>query len=237
MNVSQTKPKDEILASLDGQQKVFVLGCGGCSVGSGTSGLPKLAELAEMLTGAGKEVTGRLLVDFLCNKALVGVRLGRRLDDLRQADCLLVACCGVGVQATANVVDMRCVPACDTLSMGGHQGTWPSSERCNQCGACSLGLTGGICPLTACAKSLVNGACGGTTPDGKCEVGAERDCGWYLIYKRLEALGRLDDYLEYQPPRDQSKFDIPKELRTTIRWALEVEEQDEDAEVTEEAVT
>ncbi len=202
-------------------------------MGSGTSGEPEIAALAEMLTAAGKEVVGRMIVDFLCNKALVGVRLGRRLDELSRAEALLVACCGVGVQATANVVDMRCVPALDTVSLDGHQGTWPSSERCYQCGACSLGLTAGICPLSACAKGLVNGACGGTTAEGKCEVGDGRDCGWYLIYERLKALGRLADYRRYQEPKDHHQFTIPKELRTTIRWALEVEEPEE-AEVAEE---
>jgi len=233
MNVSRTKPTDEILALLERETRVFVLGCGGCSVGSGTSGEPQLAALAEALTGAGKEVTGRVMVDFLCSKALVGVRLGRRIDEVRQADALLVACCGVGVQAVANVVDIRCVPALDTISLDGHQGTWPSKERCYQCGACSLGATAGICPLSACAKGLVNGTCGGTTADGKCEVGDGRDCGWYLIYDRLKALDRLDDYLTYQDPKDQHNFTIPQQLRTTIRWALEVEEPDS-AEVLEE---
>jgi len=233
MNVSRTKPADEILSLLDGEKRVFVLGCGGCSVGCGTAGEPELAALAETLAGAGKEVVGRMMVDFLCNKALVGVRLGRRLDDVRRADALLVASCGVGVQAAANIVDIRCVPALDTVSLEGHQGTWPSKERCYQCGACSLGLTAGICPLTACAKSLVNGACGGTTAEGKCEVGDGRDCGWLLIYERLKALGRLDDYLTYQDPKDHHNFTIPKELRTTIRWALEVEEPAE-AEPAEE---
>ena len=233
MNLSRTKPADEILSLLEKERRVFVLGCGGCSVGSGTAGEPQLAALAETLAGAGKEVVGRLMVDFLCNKALVGMRLGRRLGELRRAEALLVACCGVGVQATANVVDLRCVPALDTVSLDGHQGTWPSKERCYQCGACSLGLTAGICPLSACAKSLVNGACGGTTPEGKCEVADGRDCGWYLIYERLKALGRLDDYLAYQEPKDQHNFTIPKDLRTTIRWALEVEEP-ETADVPEE---
>ena len=226
MNLSRTKPPEEILSLLEEERRVFVLGCGGCSVGSGTAGEPQLAELAETLTRAGKEVVGSVMVDFLCNKALVGVRLGRRLEELRRADALLVVSCGVGVQATANVVDIRCVPACDTVSLEGHQGTWPSEERCRQCGACSLGLTAGICPLTACAKGLVNGACGGTTPEGKCEVGNGRDCGWYLIYQRLKALGRLEDYLKYQEPKDHHKFTIPRELRTTVRWALEVEEKE-----------
>ena len=52
-------------------------------------------------------------------------------------------------------------------------------------------LTGGICPLTACSKSLVNGQCGGAK-NGKCEVDPNMECGWERIYRKLEKLGRLD---------------------------------------------
>ena len=51
--------------------------------------------------------------------------------------------------------------------------------------------TGGICPITQCAKSLVNGPCGGQK-NGKCEVNPENDCAWIKIYKRLEEIGQLD---------------------------------------------
>jgi len=166
---------------------------------------------------------GTAVIDFLCNKALVGLRLSRRLDELKAADCLVVSSCGVGVQATAAMVDKPCHPALNTISSAGFQGLWPSNERCAQCGECVLSYTGGICPVTTCAKGLLNGSCGGSH-EGTCEVEKDRPCGWYLIYERLKSLGRLDDYKRLLPVRDHKKMDLPLKHRSTIRWALEAKE-------------
>ena len=87
--------------------------------------------------------------------------------------------------------------------------------------------TGGLCPVTLCAKGLVNGQCGGTGDDGSCEVSSERRCGWHLIYERLRALGRLDDMRRPQNPRDYRKREISDARRRTIRWALEVAEAED----------
>ncbi len=102
----------------------------------------------------------------------------------------------------------------------GMQGLWPSEERCAGCGDCVLHLTGGICPITTCTKSLLNGMCGGQR-DGKCEVDSDRDCGWYLIYNRLKELGRLDNLRKLPPLRDFRKLEVPGNERGTTRWALE----------------
>ena len=75
--------------------------------------------------------------------------------------------------------------------MPGFQGVTPTEYDCKQCGECYLNLTGGICPITACSKSLVNGQCGGSK-DGKCEVDSSMECGWERIYRRLAQIGRLD---------------------------------------------
>ena len=135
--------------------------------------------------------------------------------------------CGVGVQAAGNIVARRAVPAMDTICMGDYQGLFPSAERCAECGECMIAFTGGLCPITLCAKSLVNGACGGTQDDGSCEVSPEHPCGWQLIYERLERLGRLDDLKRYNAPKDFRKRRISDAYRRTIRWALEVSEEEE----------
>ena len=83
------------------------------------------------------------------------------------------------------------VAGCDTYQLPGFQGVTPLEHDCKQCGECYLNLTGGICPITACSKSLVNGQCGGAK-DGKCEVDPSMECGWERIIKRLTAIGRLD---------------------------------------------
>ncbi len=73
-------------------------------------------------------------------------------------------------------------------------------EKCGGCGDCVLHLTGGVCPIARCAKSLLNGPCGGSQ-DGRCEVDRETPCGWEQIYQSLGRLGRLDLLEVNIPPR------------------------------------
>jgi electron transport complex protein RnfC len=87
-----------------------------------------------------------------------------------------------------------------------------------------LDATGGICPITTCSKALLNGPCGGSH-DGRCEVHPEKDCGWHLIYQRLQRTGRLRDFMKPQPLRDYSRMDFPMEKKQTLYWALEREEE------------
>ena len=156
---------------------------------------------------------------------------GRFAEKVLAADAILVGACGIGVQATGAMVARRAVPAFNTICMGHYQGLWPGSERCAECGECVLGYTGGLCPITVCAKSLVNGQCGGTNDDGSCEVSPEHPCGWKLIYDRVKELGRLDDLRKMTDPRDYRKRQIPDAARNTIRYALEVTEKEESATV------
>lgn len=220
MIVSVPRPIDEILESLSGIESVFIVSCEGCPVGCNSGGQERVAKLAEALSQQGKTTTGSVGIDFLCNKALIGSQLQYHIAELRQAQAMLVVSCGIGVQATGNTVDLPAIPANDTLSSQGMQGLWPSEERCAGCGDCVLDLTGGICPITACSKSLLNGMCGGQS-DGKCEVENERDCGWYLIYNRLKELGKLDNLRTLARMRDFRKMDVPDTQRKTTRWAIE----------------
>jgi hypothetical protein len=221
MLLSQQKPLEEILQSMGGEKNIFILGCNGCAEASGTGGKPQVLEMKAALEKAGKKVTGFSIVDFLCQKALVQSRLRGKAKEVTAADSLLAMTCGIGVQVVAVASDKKTHPACNTLSLGGMRGEWQGSERCRECGDCVLDRTGGICPLTACSKFLLNGACGGTTPEGKCEVDPEMDCGWLKIYERLEKLGQLDKLRQIQEPKDHSKMLPPKGLRGTSRWALE----------------
>jgi len=226
MIISEMKPIEEILGYLKGEAKIFLVGCKGCAEVCQTGGEPQVLEMKQKLQEAGKTVTGYTVVDFLCDKALVKLRLKAREEDVVAADSLLVMTCGIGVQATAAVTDKVTHPTCNTMSRGGAQGEWRGSERCRECGDCLLDITGGICPLTACSKSLVNGQCGGSK-DGKCEVEPDvRDCGWYLIYERLKKLNRLEKMTEVYPPKAYSKMEPPKRLRSTIMWALEQQEKE-----------
>jgi hypothetical protein len=220
MVVNVPKPDNEILDSLSEYRSLFIVACGGCPVGCESGGTERMQELASLLTDNKKKVTGDALIDFLCNKALVGSKLQYHLEGLRETDAVLVVSCGIGVQATGNILDIPALPANDTVSSQGMQGLWPSSERCAGCGTCYLALTGGICPVTTCSKSLLNGMCGGQH-DGKCEVEENRDCGWYLIFNRLKELGKLSNLRKMADLRDYRKLDVSDKERTTTRWALE----------------
>jgi hypothetical protein len=112
--------------------------------------------------------------------------------------------CGVGVQFTAEKYqNLPVYPGVNTLFMGANEmrGVW--SERCQGCGQCLLAHSGGICPVSRCAKRILNGPCGGSTA-GKCEISKELPCGWQLIIDRLKALGRMDDYEKISPIKNWS---------------------------------
>lgn len=234
MIVTERKELTEILEQLTDDKRIYLVVCGGCPEGAKTGTPEEVEKLKGELTEAGKEIVGDVRIDFLCNKALVGTRLSRKLDALRRADALLVLSCGIGVQATAAITMMKTHPALNTVSMGGFQGLFPSAERCQECGECVLSYTGGICPITVCSKSLLNGQCGGSK-NGMCEVSTDRPCGWQLIWERAHELGLEDRLKRFIPLRNYSRWDFPDELRTTVRWALEVEETREEEEAEEVA--
>ena len=170
-------------------EKVFVLQCHGCKEVSFPES--EADELTRELLAADR-VTGVLTTDYICNPENLSLRLERRRAMIDEADAVLVFSCGVGVQTVSELMDGKAVYAgCDTVRLPGFQGVTPLEYDCGQCGECYLSLTGGICPITACSKSLVNGQCGGSQ-NGKCEVDPNMECGWERIYRRLEAVGRLD---------------------------------------------
>jgi len=226
MILSEQKPFDEILGYLEGEKNVFILGCNGCAQSSGSGGPQQVAEMKQKLAEAGKNVTGTKVIDFLCEKALVKSGLRGKIDEVAAADSILIMTCGVGVQAVAASVNKVCHPACNTINLGGSRGEWQGSERCQECGQCLLDYTGGICPLTACTKGLVSGACGGAS-NGKCELDPKRDCGWELIYQRLKAKGQLDKLRVFIEPLDNSKLMAKPALLSTSRYALEQYDQEE----------
>ena len=187
MLITELKAKETILSLVTG--KVFIINCHGCK----EIRFPEkeAEELQKELTDAGK-VTGIITTDYICNPENMKLRLSKHAAAIEAADVVLVFSCGVGVQTVSEYLNGKKVcAACDTYALPGYQGVTPLEHDCKQCGECFLNLTGGICPLTACSKSLVNGQCGGAK-DGKCEVDPSMECGWERIQKRLAQIGRLD---------------------------------------------
>ena len=187
MLITELKNVEDIKSRIQG--KVFALVCHGCK----EIRFPEheAEALIQELTAQGI-VTGSLTTDYICNEENLKLHLEANKAAIEAADTILVFSCGVGVQTVATVYpEKRVTPACDTYRLPGFQGVTPLQHDCQQCGECFLNLTGGICPLTACSKSLVNGQCGGAKK-GKCEVDPNMECGWERIYQKLKAIGRLD---------------------------------------------
>ena len=187
MLITELKSKDAILSVATG--KVFIINCHGCK----EIRFPEheAEALQKEMVEAGN-VTGIYTTDYICNADNLKLRLEKYAAQIEAADTVLVFSCGVGVQTVAEYLPgKRVCAACDTYALPGFQGVTPLEYDCKQCGECFLNLTGGICPITACSKSLVNGQCGGAK-NGKCEVAPNMECGWERIYQRLKAIGRLD---------------------------------------------
>jgi electron transport complex protein RnfC len=188
MLITQLKDKETIVSLADGK-KVFIINCHGCKEVHFPEEEARALQ-AEMAEGG--QVTGILKTDYICNPDNMKLNLEYHRSEIDAADVVLVFSCGVGVQTVAEYLEDRKVcAACDTFPLPGFQGVTPLEYDCKQCGECYLNLTGGICPITACSKSLVNGQCGGSK-NGKCEVDGDMECGWERIYRRLAQVGRLD---------------------------------------------
>lgn len=205
MIVGQQKPIQEILRMIAPYDRILVVGCGSCVTVCHAGGQKEVGILASALRIA-RAKEGRPLegaegtVERQCEEEFI-----QTLEDTMEgAEAVVSIACGIGVQTLTDVFPQRKIyPGLNTTFMGMplEQGVW--AERCQACGNCLLDVTGGICPISRCAKSLFNGPCGGSQ-DGQCEVNAEIECAWQLIYDRLKALGELDRLEEVMLERDWS---------------------------------
>lgn len=193
MIITQKKPLEELLQMLQGVTKVAIVGCGNCAAACQTGGEKEIQEMKTLLEERGFQVMATVLPDECCHKMLV------RRDTKVLRDCgaeaVVGMACGDGVQTVADNIALPVYPANNTMFLGQVERVGIFHEYCRMCGDCVLGDTGGICPVTQCAKGLVNGPCGGQK-NGKCEVNPENDCAWIKIYQRLLLLGQEDKLLK-----------------------------------------
>jgi ferredoxin len=226
MIVGERKAIEQIWDSVKNLRSVLVLGCGTC--------------VAVCQTGGEKEV-GLLAVELRMKSQLAGIniKIGEATierqcdreffdsikDQAKEYEAILSMACGAGVQYCAEVLEpMRSIPALNTRFIGVTevQGNW--GERCRACGNCVLADYGGICPMTICAKSLVNGPCGGSK-NGKCEAGEDKDCAWVLIYNRLKKQNRLTDLNKVMTLKDYSKQTHPGRYINEVYLKPKMEEK------------
>ena len=205
MIVADRKPIEEIIEEVKNHEKILILGCNECVTVCEAGGKKEVGVLASALRmyflNQGREVKiDEKTLERQCDhEYLEEIR-----DVMDQYVSVVSLACGVGVQFMAEKYhDCTIYPGVDTCFLGATEkrGLW--TERCQACGQCILARTGGICPVSRCAKRILNGPCGGST-NGKCEINKELDCAWQLIIDRLKALGKIDEYEKLSPLKDWS---------------------------------
>ncbi len=210
ITVTEQKPFEEITKYLDKCKEIYLIGCGTCATMLHTGGKTEVLEMKDKLEAAGKRVTGWMVIPTACDE-LTRDALRENAKDIEAADCILVMSCAFGVQTVSFHIDKSVYPALNTLFIGKEKGPTDFIEICIQCGECVIGQYAGICPMTWCAKGLLNGPCGGSK-DGKCEQQPEHDCAWVLIYERLKKSGKLDELKGFVPPKDYIKMIRPRQI-------------------------
>lgn len=203
MITAKRKPMEEIISYIEPYQRIILVGCNECVTVCSAGGrkevgiLSSALQIAFMQKGRTLDVK-EIVLERQCDPEYVE----ELVRDIDQADAVLSMACGCGVQEIARRYKEKPVfPAVNTEFMGAseRQGVW--AERCQGCGDCLLGITGGICPVARCSKRLLNGPCGGSSK-GKCEINPEIECAWHLIWDRLKALGLEDRYEEVLEAKD-----------------------------------
>jgi ferredoxin len=205
MIVASPKSITELKTIIAGHRKVLFAGCGTCVTvclagGEREVGITAYAmRMAFRLDHNPVEIS-QATIERQCD--------GEFLEDLDEpasnVDAILSFGCGAGVQAIAErFPKLPVYSGLNTQFMGAFDGQAAWTEKCLGCGDCVLAQFGGICPVTRCAKRLLNGPCGGSLKD-RCEISPEKPCAWQLIYERLKGIGQLERLDEVVPPKDWS---------------------------------
>jgi len=203
MITAERKPMEELIGYVEPYRRILLVGCNECVTVCAAGGRKEVGLLSSALQTAFMK-TGKVLevkevtLERQCDPEYVE-ELVSQIDGV---DAVLSMACGCGVQEVARrFKDKPVFPAVNTSFMGAseRQGIWV--ERCQGCGDCLLGITGGVCPIARCSKRLLNGPCGGST-GGKCEINPEIDCAWHLIWEKMKALGMEKNYEQIVPAKD-----------------------------------
>lgn len=203
MIVAERKSIPELVEILKGHKKILVLGCGTCVTVCLAGGerevsiISSALRIASKLGGQAFEIE-ELTIERQCDNVFIE----QAAEAIEKSDAVLSLGCGAGVQAIAERYANKPVYAgLNTAFLGilEERGVW--KEKCAACGACVLHEYGGICPITRCAKHMLNGPCGGSRED-RCEVRPDRPCAWQLIYQRLKSIGQIDRLKQIWPPKN-----------------------------------
>lgn len=208
MIISNIKDREELLEHLEGHQKLFLLGCAACATACKAGGEEEVLQMQDWLDESGRETTGYHIIEEACHIMRAGRDLRQHKDAVSEADAIMVMACGAGIQSISASTDKRVIGAIDSQFLGNIRRFGQYEEKCSLCGDCILNETAGICPVTNCAKGLLNGPCGGME-DGHCETNSDIDCAWHLIHERLKAQGRQGVFSRIVKPKSWSKRQKP----------------------------
>lgn len=205
MIVADQKPIEEIIEEVKGFKKILVAGCNECVTVCEAGGKKEVGVLASALRMNFMNQGDKVDIDEITLERQCDHEYLEELrNDIDKYDAVISLACGVGVQFMAEkYLTLPILPGVNTSFMGvtEERGVW--TERCQGCGQCILAQTASICPVSRCAKRVLNGPCGGST-NGKCEISKDLDCVWQLIIDRLKELGKFDDYEQLAPLKDWS---------------------------------
>ena len=212
MIITKKRDSKQLLENIKDYSSFFLIGCSECATLCGTGGEPELQAMKETLEAEGKTVTGALLPKTGCQTLGTKIELKKDKEACAAADAVIVMSCGAGTQSAVEIFpDKPVFAANDSMFLGNMTRYQMFDERCSLCGECILDKTGGICPVTACPKGLLNGPCGGTN-EGKCEVSPDIECAWVRIYNRLQKINRLDDLKKINEPKNWAAQNSPMKL-------------------------
>ncbi|HZK18615.1 MAG TPA: methylenetetrahydrofolate reductase C-terminal domain-containing protein [Clostridia bacterium] len=207
MIVAEQKPIKEIAELIKDSKKVLMVGCGTCVTVCLSGGEKETEVLASALRIMREQEGNPVEIETVTLVRQCDPEYVEELaDKIKDVDVVVSMACGIGVQFIAErYIDKWVIPGQNTKFAGGaiEHGVW--EERCALCGDCILHLTGGICPIIRCSKSILNGPCGGSQY-GNCEIDKDIPCAWQLIYDKMKALGRLDEMMTYLPAKDWSTY-------------------------------
>ena len=215
--ITTKKPFEEVLGALKGAKKITIVSCGSCAAMCQTGGTEGAEEMAKKLEEQGFQIKTVIVPEEVCDNRVMLKDFRKIGEDLNDTDAILTLSCGLGVASIVQTLEKKhpTIPVfigTNTEFMGMTERIGRFYMRYRGCGDCLLNETGSICPITTCAKSLMNGPCGGMVK-GKCEVGGyEKDCGWILIYERLKQLGRMDLFTKLRDPVDWSESGHQREV-------------------------
>jgi len=203
MITASQKPINEIIKLVEPYKKVLILGCGTCVKTCFAGGEDEVAVLASTLRLSFKKKAMPIEVEEMTiERQCENEFIQEASEKMARNNVTLSLACGAGVQAMVKRFPKSIVlPGVNTTFIGIQESHGVFTEECSGCGNCGLGIFGGICPVTRCAKKLLNGPCGGSQK-GICEINPETDCAWHLIIERLTSLGQMGNLRIYVPPKN-----------------------------------